>query len=78
MKLIEKLHNPESKYAIRQIVRWLWRVLRGNRTQALFNASIGMLGVACSLLMVWAMQLSLHWASRGYGLRTSSASRLRT
>ncbi len=63
MKLIEKLHNPESKYTIRQIVRWLWRVLRGNRTQALFNASIGMLGVACSLLMVWAMQRTIDMAT---------------
>ena len=63
MKLIEKLHNPESKYTIRDIVRWLWRVLRGNRTQALFNASIGMLGVACSLLMVWAMQRTIDMAT---------------
>ena len=63
MKLIEKLHNPESKYTIRQIVRWLWRVLRGNRTQALFNASIGMLGVVCSLLMVWAMQRTIDMAT---------------
>ncbi len=63
MKLIEKLHNPESKYTIRQIVRWLWRVLRGNRTQALFNASIGMLGVVCSLLMVWVMQHTIDKAT---------------
>ena len=63
MKLLEKLHNPESKYTIRQIVRWLWRVLRGNRTQALFNASIGMLGVGCSLLMVWAMQRTIDMAT---------------
>ena len=63
MKLIEKLHNPESKYTIRDIVRWLWRVLRGNRTQALFNASIGMLGVVCSLLMVWAMQRTIDMAT---------------
>ena len=63
MKLIEKLHNPESKYTIRDIVRWLWRVLRGNRTQALFNASIGMLGVMCSLLMVWAMQRTIDMAT---------------
>ena len=63
MKLIEKLHNPESKYTVRQIVRWLWQVLRGNRAQALFNASIGMLGVACSLLMVWAMQRTIDMAT---------------
>ena len=63
MKLLEKLHNPESKYTVREIVRWLWRVLKGNRTQALFNASIGILGVVCSLLMVWAMQRTIDMAT---------------
>jgi len=63
VKLTEKLHNPESKYTIRDIVRWLWLVLRGNRTQSLFNASIGILGVVCSLLMVWAMQRTIDMAT---------------
>lgn len=69
MKLIEKLHSPESIYTMRQIVRWLWRVLRGNRTQALFNASVGLLSVVCSLLMVWAVQRTIDMAT---GIREGS------
>ena len=52
-----------GSYNIRQIVRWLWRVLQGNRRQVVFNASLGLLGVACSLLMVWAMQRAIDMAS---------------
>ena len=63
MRLIERLHNPESKFTIRQIVKWLWRVMKGNRTQAVFNATIGLLGVVCSLLMVWAMQHTIDMAT---------------
>ena len=54
---------------MRQIVRWLWRVLRGNRTQALFNASVGLLSVVCSLLMVWAVQRTIDMAT---GIREGS------
>ena len=63
MKILERLHNPDSKYTARQIVRWLWRVMRGNRTQATLNAVIGLLGVVCSLLMVWAMQRAIDMAT---------------
>ena len=62
MRLLERLHNPESNYTIRQILRWLWHVLKGNRRQVLFNASIGLLGVVCSLMMVWAMQRAIDMA----------------
>ena len=63
MKLIERLHNPDSKYTVNQILRWLWKVMRGNRRQAFFNATIGLLSVGCSLLMVWAMQHTIDMAS---------------
>jgi len=63
VRLIERLHNPESKFTIRQIVKWLWRVMKGNRAQAVFNATIGLLGVVCSLLMVWAMQHTIDMAT---------------
>ena len=63
MRLLERLHNPESKYTIRQILRWLWRVMRGNRRQALINATIGLLSVGGSLLMVWAIQHTIDMAS---------------
>ena len=62
-KLINKLLNPESKYTVSQILRWLWQALRGNRVQAVLNAVIGLLGVVASLLMVWAMQRAIDIAS---------------
>ncbi|MBQ8711433.1 MAG: ABC transporter ATP-binding protein [Prevotella sp.] len=37
--------------------------MRGNRTQALLNTLIGVLGVGCSLLMVWAMQRAIDIAA---------------
>ena len=67
--LIERLHNPDSKYTVRQLLRWLWRVLRGNRRQVVLNASLGLMGVACSLLMVWAMQRAIDTAA---GIRPGS------
>ena len=63
MRLLDRLHNPESKYSVRQLLRWLWRNLRGNRVQVVFNSAIGMLGVGCSLMMVWAMQRTIDMAS---------------
>ena len=69
MKILERLHNPDSKYTVRQILRWLWRVMQGNRTQATLNAVIGILGVVCSLLMVWAMQRAIDMAT---GVRPGS------
>lgn len=68
-RLIERLHNPESKFGVRQILRWLWLVLRGNRRQVALNASLGLMGVGCSLLMVWAMQRTIDIAA---GVRSGS------
>lgn len=48
-----------------QIARWLWRALRGNRLQATLNALVGLIGVALSLLSVWAMQRAIDTAA-GY------------
>jgi len=62
-KLKDILLNPESKYTIMQLLRWLWHALRGNRVQAVLNAVIGLLGVVASLLMVWAMQRAIDIAS---------------
>ena len=63
LELLKLLHNPESRYSVRQIVRWLWRVLAGNRRQAVLNAVNGMAGVGCSLLMVWVMQTTIDIAA---------------
>ena len=62
-RLIERLYNPESKFGVRQILRWLWLVLRGNRRQVVLNASLGLMGVGCSLLMVWTMQRTIDIAA---------------
>lgn len=68
-RLIDRLHNPESKYTVSEILRWLWIVLRGNRRQVVFNATLGLAGVGCSLLMVWAMQRAIDTAA---GVRSGS------
>ena len=69
MKLKEFLQLPENHFTASQITRWLWRALRGNRLQAVLNASIGLLGVALSLASVWAMQRAIDTAS---GVREGS------
>ena len=69
MKLKEFLQLPENHFTASQIARWLWRALRGNRLQAVLNASIGLLGVALSLASVWAMQRAIDTAS---GVREGS------
>ena len=60
---------PDNKYTVREIFRWLWEALRGNRLQAVLNASIGMLGVVLGLASVWAMQRAIDTAS---GVRDGS------
>jgi len=54
---------PESKFSSRQLAKWLWRALKGNRLQATLNAMIGIFGVVLSLLSVWAMQRAIDIAS---------------
>lgn len=61
--LLNRLLDPESRYTMPQLLRWLWRVLKGNRTQTILNASIGVMGVGVSLLMVWAIQRTIDMAS---------------
>jgi len=69
MKFKEYFHIPESKYKAGQIARWLWAAWRGNRLQAVLNATIGILGVVLSLLTVWAMQRAMDIAQ---GVREGS------
>lgn len=54
---------PENHYTVKQIFRWLWEILQGNRLQAIMNACIGLFGVALGLSSVWAMQRSIDIAS---------------
>ena len=63
MNIKELFTIPKSKYTVKQIVLWLWVAWKGNRLQAILNASIGLLGVVLSLLMVWAMQRAIDTAA---------------
>lgn len=54
---------PDNHFTAKEIFRWLWRVLQGNRLQAVLNATIGLLGVGLGLSSVWAMQRAIDIAS---------------
>ena len=56
-------HIEKSKYPASAILRWLWQSWRGNRLQAVLNAVLGLLGVAVSLMQVWAVQHAIDVAS---------------
>ena len=57
------LHAPDSKYTVRETVKWLWMAWKGNRLQAFINASLGLIGVALSLASVWAVKHAIDVAS---------------
>lgn len=63
MNFKDFLKLPASKYSIRTIVSWLWGAWRGNRLQAILNASIGLLDVAVSLAQVWAVKNAIDVAA---------------
>ena len=63
MKVKELLKMEDSRYPVRQILRWLWRAWRGNRLQAGLNAALGLVGVAVSLSQVWAVQHAIDVAA---------------
>ena len=52
-----------SRHGVRAILGWLWRSWRGNRLQALLNASVGLAEVAVSLLQVWAVKRAIDVAA---------------
>jgi ABC-type multidrug transport system fused ATPase/permease subunit len=72
MNLKEFLQLPDNHFTVGQIFRWLWRALKGNRLQAILNASIGLMGVALSLASVWAMQRAIDIAAKGFAASTSA------
>jgi ABC-type multidrug transport system fused ATPase/permease subunit len=63
MKVKELLRMEDSRYPVRQILRWLWRAWRGNRLQAALNAALGLIGVVISLSQVWAVQHAIDVAA---------------
>lgn len=54
---------PKFKYTASMILKWLWGAWRGNRTQTVINASIGLGQVVVSLLQIWAMQRAIDVAA---------------
>ncbi|MBQ8046731.1 MAG: ABC transporter ATP-binding protein [Prevotella sp.] len=60
---ISWLHTPEMKYSASTLLKWLWKAWRGNRLQAILNASIGLMAVGVSLLQVWAVKHAIDVAS---------------
>lgn len=62
-KLKRLFEIPDNHFTAKEIFRWLWRVLQGNRLQAVLNATIGLFGVALGLASVWAMQCAIDIAS---------------
>ena len=63
MRIKELLKIEDNRYPARDIMRWLWQAWRGNRLQAVLNASLGLLGVGVSLAQVWAVQHAIDVAS---------------
>ena len=54
---------PKFKYSAKTLLAWLWKAWRGNRLQAVLNASVGLLSVGVSLLQVWAVKRAIDVAS---------------
>ena len=63
MNLRNILKIQNSKYSSKTILRWLWQAWRGNRRQAVLNATLGLLDVGVSLASVWAVQHAIDVAS---------------
>ena len=63
MHIKSLLRIPDNKYSTKTILSWLWLAWRGNRLQAMLNASIGVLQVVVSLAQVWAVKRAIDVAS---------------
>ena len=63
IKIAQWITPANSAYTTRDIMRWLWKVWRGNRLQTRLNASMGMATVVVSLAQVWAVKRAIDVAS---------------
>ena len=64
-KLKNILRLSNSRYSASVIFRWLWKVSRGNRCQAILNSAVGILEVVVSLGSVWAIKRAIDTAQYG-------------
>ena len=69
MNFREILRRHKTKYSTMTILKWLWQAWKGNRFQAVLNATVGVLSVILSLTQVWAIQNAIDIAS---GFRSGS------
>ena len=76
MQLIRRLLGEKSKYTALQIGRWLWQAWRGNRVQAVLNASVGIFDVVVSLASVWAVQHAIDVAAGNLESSSGAISRV--
>lgn len=63
IKIAQWITPANSAYTTRDIMRWLWKIWRGNRLQTILNASMGMATVVVSLAQVWAVKRAIDVAS---------------
>ena len=63
MHIKSLLRIPDNKSSTKTILSWLWLAWRGNRLQAMLNASIGVMQVVVSLAQVWAVKRAIDVAS---------------
>ncbi|MDO5447232.1 MAG: ABC transporter ATP-binding protein, partial [Prevotellaceae bacterium] len=61
-KLKKLLRISTEKYSASAIFSWLWKASRGNRRQAILNATVGVLEVFVSLGSVWAIKRAIDTA----------------
>ncbi len=62
MKIKRLLRLQNEKYSATAILKWLWKTSRGNRTQTILNAVIGILEVLVSLGCVYTMKYAIDKA----------------
>ena len=62
-RIKDYLTPEESKFTVKEIVKWLWAAWKGNRFQAVLNMSLGLMGVVVSLSAVWAIHNAIDIAS---------------
>jgi len=62
------INERTHKYTTSTIIKWLWKVWKGNRLQAFINVFLGILEVFVSLASVWATQRAMDIAAGMVGV----------
>ena len=62
-KFKEYFTTEDSIFTAKEILVWLWAAWKGNRFQAVLNASLGLMAVAVSITSVWSLQNAIDIAA---------------